>query len=163
MPFIGEWAQSYFRIPREEYGQLAAVFNPILFDAEEWVKLALDSGMQYLVVTSKHHDGFAMFHSRVDPYNICDATPFQARCDRRAGRGLRQARAEAGAVLFAGSGLARAERRRLHARAHQLRRDELDQRLGLPRQRRARTTPSALRAKSSRRWRRSCATTASCA
>lgn len=77
MPFIGEWAQSYFRIPHLEYGRLAGIFNPILFDAEEWVKLALDSGMQYMVVTSKHHDGFAMYHSKVDPYNIVDATPFK--------------------------------------------------------------------------------------
>ena len=77
MPFIGEWAQSYFRIPNEEYGALASVFNPILFDAESWVRLAVDAGMQYLVVTSKHHDGFAMYHSRVDSYNICDSTPFR--------------------------------------------------------------------------------------
>jgi alpha-L-fucosidase len=76
MPFIGEWAQSYFRIRHEEYGQLAGVFNPVLFDAEAWVRLAMDAGMQYLVVTSKHHDGFAMFHSEVDLYNICDASPF---------------------------------------------------------------------------------------
>jgi alpha-L-fucosidase len=77
MPFIGEWAQSYFRIRHEEYGKLAAVFNPVLFDAEAWVSLAIEAGMQYLVVTSKHHDGFAMFHSKVDPYNICDASPFE--------------------------------------------------------------------------------------
>ena len=77
MPFIGEWAQSYFRIPNEEYGALAYVFNPILFDAESWARLAVDAGMQYLVVTSKHHDGFAMYHSRVDSYNICDSTPFR--------------------------------------------------------------------------------------
>lgn len=77
MPFIGEWAQAYFRIPGREYGQLARAFNPILFDAEAWVKLALEAGMRYLVVTSKHHDGFAMYHTRVDGYNICDATPFK--------------------------------------------------------------------------------------
>ncbi len=77
MPFIGEWAQSYFRIRHEEYGRLPAAFNPILFDAEEWVRLAIDAGMQYLVVTSKHHDGFALFHSKVDRYNIVDATPFK--------------------------------------------------------------------------------------
>ena len=53
-PFIGEWAQSYFRIPGKEYSQLANVFSPILFNAEQWVKLAIDSGMKYLVVTSKH-------------------------------------------------------------------------------------------------------------
>jgi alpha-L-fucosidase len=77
MPFIGEWAQSYFRIPGREYSQLAGVFNPILFNAEEWVRLALDAGMGYIVVTSKHHDGFAMYHSKVDRYNIVDATPFK--------------------------------------------------------------------------------------
>ena len=77
MPFIGEWAQSYFRIPNAEYGRLAAAFNPILFDADAWVQLARDAGMQYLVVTSKHHDGFAMYRSRVDAYNIADATPFK--------------------------------------------------------------------------------------
>ncbi|MCC7495303.1 MAG: alpha-L-fucosidase [Fimbriimonadaceae bacterium] len=76
MPHIGEWAQSYFRIPGEEYAALADAFNPLLFDAEAWVRLALEAGMQYLVVTSKHHDGFAMYRSRVDEYNICDRTPF---------------------------------------------------------------------------------------
>lgn len=76
MPFVGEWAQSYFRIPNAEYSELASAFNPILFDADAWVRLALEAGMQYLVVTSKHHDGFAMYHSRVDAYNICDRTPF---------------------------------------------------------------------------------------
>jgi len=76
MPVIGEWAQSYFRIPRADYGRLANAFNPILFDADEWVKLAIDAGMKYIVVTSKHHDGFAMYHSQVDPFNITDATPF---------------------------------------------------------------------------------------
>jgi alpha-L-fucosidase len=77
MPFIGEWAQSYFRIPNDEYGALASAFNPILFDADAWVRLAVDAGMQYLVVTSKHHDGFALYHSRVDAYNICERTPFR--------------------------------------------------------------------------------------
>jgi alpha-L-fucosidase len=76
-PFLGEWAQSYFRIPNQEYGALAGVFNPILFDAEAWVKLAVESGMRYLVVTSKHADGFALFRSRVDRFNIVDATPFK--------------------------------------------------------------------------------------
>ena len=76
-PFIGEWAQSYFQIPKKEYAQLANIFNPIYFCADEWVKLAVDGGMKYLVVTSKHHDGFAMYHSRVNSYNIVDATPFK--------------------------------------------------------------------------------------
>ena len=71
-----EWAQSYFRIPNAEYGQLAKAFNPVFFDAEEWIRLAKDCGMKYFVITSKHHDGFAMYHSKVDKYNVVDATPF---------------------------------------------------------------------------------------
>jgi len=71
-----EWAQSYFRIPNAEYGKLAQAFNPVFFDAEEWVKLAKEVGMKYFVVTSKHHDGFAMFHSKADKFNVVDATPF---------------------------------------------------------------------------------------
>ena len=77
MPEIGEWIQAYFRIPNAEYSALASAFNPILFDADEWVQLALDSGMKYMVMTSKHADGFAMFHSKVDKFNIVDATPFR--------------------------------------------------------------------------------------
>jgi alpha-L-fucosidase len=77
MPLIGEWAQSYFRIPGAEYRRLAEVFNPILFNADEWVQLAIDAGMKYMVVTSKHHDGFAMFHTKIDSWNIVDATPFK--------------------------------------------------------------------------------------
>jgi len=76
MEDIGEWAQEYFRIPNAEYSRLAEAFNPILFDAEEWVRLAKDAGMQYMVFTSKHHDGFAMYKSDVSAYNIVDATPF---------------------------------------------------------------------------------------
>ena len=77
MPFIGEWAQSFFRIPNAEYAALANAFNPVLFDAESWVKLAAKAGMRYVVVTSKHHDGFAMYRSRVDAFNIYEATPFR--------------------------------------------------------------------------------------
>ena len=76
MPFVGEWAQSYFRIPNRQYHSLAKIFNPILFDAEEWVHLAKDAGMQYIVITSKHHDGFALYHSRVDNFNLYDSTHF---------------------------------------------------------------------------------------
>ena len=60
-----EWIQANLAIPNAEYGKLAKAFNPVFFDAEEWVKLAKDCGMKYFVVTSKHHDGFAMFHSRL--------------------------------------------------------------------------------------------------
>ena len=71
-----EWIQAHLAIPNAEYGKLTKAFNPVFFNAEEWVKLAKDCGMKYFVVTSKHHDGFAMFHSKVDKYNVVDATPF---------------------------------------------------------------------------------------
>ena len=64
-------------IPNDEYEQLAASFNPIYFNADEWIKLARRCGMKYFVVTSKHHDGFAMFHSKADRFNVVDATPFR--------------------------------------------------------------------------------------
>ena len=71
-----EWAGSHFAIPIAEYEKLASAFNPVFFSADEWVRFARDCGMKYLVVTTKHHDGFALFHSKVDRYNIVDATPF---------------------------------------------------------------------------------------
>ena len=71
-----EWIQSYAAIPNGEYELLARSFNPVYFDADEWIKLAKDAGMKYFVFTAKHHDGFAMFHSKVDKYNVVDATPF---------------------------------------------------------------------------------------
>ena len=77
MPGIAEWAQSYFRIPIAEYSRLATAFNPLYFNADEWVQIARDAGMKYIVFTSKHHDGFAMFHSKVSKYNVVDATPFK--------------------------------------------------------------------------------------
>ncbi len=71
-----EWIQSFMPIPNREYEHLAETFNPLYFDAEEWVRLARDAGMQYFVFTAKHHDGFAMFHSRADRFNVVDASPF---------------------------------------------------------------------------------------
>jgi alpha-L-fucosidase len=73
---IGEWIMNHARIPAKEYEQLAKQFNPVKFNADEWVQLAQDAGMRYLVITSKHHDGFAMYGSKVSKYNIVDATPF---------------------------------------------------------------------------------------
>ncbi|MGD0383086.1 MAG: alpha-L-fucosidase [Thermoguttaceae bacterium] len=73
----GEWLMLDFKIPAAEYAALASQFNPVKFNADEWVKLAKDAGMKYIVITSKHHDGFAMFHSSASPYNIYDATPFK--------------------------------------------------------------------------------------
>jgi alpha-L-fucosidase len=76
VPGIGEWIMHRAEIPVKEYEQLARQFNPVKFDADAWVQLAQDAGMKYLVITSKHHDGFALFKSEVSAYNVADATPF---------------------------------------------------------------------------------------
>ncbi|MDY6314226.1 MAG: alpha-L-fucosidase [Clostridia bacterium] len=77
METIGEWAQSYFKIPNSEYEKLAKAFNPIYFNADEWVETAKEAGMKYIVMTSKHHEGFAMYKSDADSFNIVDSTPFK--------------------------------------------------------------------------------------
>lgn len=77
IPGIGEWIMNRAKIPVTEYEQLASQFNPTQFDAEAWVKMAEAAGMKYIVITSKHHDGFAMYHSAVSKYNVVDATPFK--------------------------------------------------------------------------------------
>ena len=74
---IGEWLMLDYKIPVAEYAELAKQFDPVKFDADRIVKIARDAGMKYIVITSKHHDGFAMFHSSASPYNIYDATPFK--------------------------------------------------------------------------------------
>ena len=72
-----EWIQNILRIPNAEYGALAKAFNPVLFDADEWISRVRDAGMKYFVFTSKHHDGFAMYRTKVSKYNVVDATPFK--------------------------------------------------------------------------------------
>ncbi|MBI4874589.1 MAG: alpha-L-fucosidase [Acidobacteria bacterium] len=74
---IGEWIMNRAKIPVREYELLAGQFNPVKFNADEWVRLAKEAGQKYIVITSKHHDGFAMFGSQVSPYNIVSATPFK--------------------------------------------------------------------------------------
>lgn len=71
-----EWIQANQRIPMAEYDKLATSFNPVYFNADQWIRLAKECGMKYFVMTSKHHDGFALFHSRADRFNVVDATPF---------------------------------------------------------------------------------------
>jgi alpha-L-fucosidase len=76
-PGLGEWIMNRSTIPVHDYEQLATKFNPTKFDADAWVQMAVDAGMKYIVITAKHHDGFAMYHSKVSTYNIFDATPFK--------------------------------------------------------------------------------------
>jgi alpha-L-fucosidase len=72
----GEWVMNYLQIPVKEYREIAHKFNPVKFNALEWVRLVKATGMKYIVITAKHHDGFAMYHSSVTKYNIVDWTPF---------------------------------------------------------------------------------------
>jgi alpha-L-fucosidase len=75
-PSIGEWIMNDLSIPVADYKALAPQFNPTGFSAHDIVALAKSAGMKYIIITAKHHDGFAMFDSRVDPFNIVAATPF---------------------------------------------------------------------------------------
>ena len=77
IPADGEWHMRAHQQPFAEYSKFAAQFNPVKFNADEWMSLAHDAGMKYVVITTKHHDGFAMFKSEASAYNIVDATPFK--------------------------------------------------------------------------------------
>lgn len=73
---IGEWIMHRKEIPVAEYEKLGKQFNPTQYNPTDWAQLASDAGMKYLVITSKHHDGFAMYKSNASDFNIVDATPF---------------------------------------------------------------------------------------
>ncbi|MCX7819195.1 MAG: alpha-L-fucosidase [Kiritimatiellae bacterium] len=73
---IGEWIMLRAKIPVAEYRAFARQFNPVKYDPEAWVRLAKRAGMRYIVITSKHHDGFALFDSAVTDWDVVDATPY---------------------------------------------------------------------------------------
>ncbi len=77
-PAVSEWLMFKFQIPRNEYAELANTFNPDKSFAQNIAKLAKDAGMKYVVITSKHHDGFALFNSECSEYDMVDATPYKA-------------------------------------------------------------------------------------
>jgi alpha-L-fucosidase len=72
----GEWIRTSAQIPLEEYNQFVGQFEPVGFNASEWVKMAKEPGMKYIVITSKHYDGFCLFDSKYTDFNVM-STPFQ--------------------------------------------------------------------------------------
>src|SRR5687768_5897494 len=72
----GEWIRETAQIPLEAYSRFLPKFNPYKFDAAKWVRIAKDAGMKYIVITSKHHDGFALYDSKVSDFDIM-STPFK--------------------------------------------------------------------------------------
>jgi len=74
---IGEWIMNSAQIPVADYELFARQFNPVEYNAEEWVKLARDAGMKYIIITSKHHDGFCLWDSRVSEYDVMDFSPIK--------------------------------------------------------------------------------------
>jgi alpha-L-fucosidase len=73
---IGEWIMLDGKIPVAEYREYARDFNPVKYDPARWARLAKDAGMKYIIITSKHHDGFAMFPSDATDWDVADATPY---------------------------------------------------------------------------------------
>ncbi|MFC7337795.1 alpha-L-fucosidase [Haloferula chungangensis] len=76
LPNSAEWMMCRGKVPIAEYSKYAEQFNPTKFDADNFVKMAKDAGMKYMVITAKHHDGFSMFDSVWGEYDVFDATPF---------------------------------------------------------------------------------------
>jgi len=74
---LGEWIMQDAKIPIPEYEEFARQFNPQKFDAGEWVRIAKQAGVRYIVITSKHHDGFCLWDSKVSNYDIMDFSPFK--------------------------------------------------------------------------------------
>ena len=88
---IAEWIMNQKQLPIAQYENLASFFNPISFNPAEWVSIAKAAGMKYITITSKHHDGFAMFDSKVSDWDIVDRSPYgkdvlkmlKEECDRQ--------------------------------------------------------------------------------
>lgn len=76
VPGIGEWIMNRAKIPVAEYTEYAKQFNPVKYNPDAWVRMAKDAGMKYIVITSKHHDGFALFDSKVTGWDVVDASPY---------------------------------------------------------------------------------------
>ncbi|WP_276483333.1 alpha-L-fucosidase [Paraflavitalea pollutisoli] len=73
----GEWLMNQAKVPAADYAAKAAQFNPVNFNADEWAGLAKDAGIRYMVITAKHHEGFAMYDSKVSNFSIVKASPYR--------------------------------------------------------------------------------------
>ncbi|MGK9477022.1 alpha-L-fucosidase [Melioribacter sp. OK-6-Me] len=73
----GEWVMEQQRIDKHTYEKVASFFNPVEFDPKEWVQMIKDAGMKYITITTRHHDGFSMFHTKESDWNIIDKTPYK--------------------------------------------------------------------------------------
>ena len=76
VPGIGEWIMSSAKIPMAEYQSFTKEYNPVKYNPDEWVRVAKEAGMKYIVITAKHHDGFANFDTQASDWNIVKATPY---------------------------------------------------------------------------------------
>jgi alpha-L-fucosidase len=76
VPAQGEWYMNLHKVPVAKYKEYAKQFNPTKYDPEAWVEMAKNAGMKYIVITAKHHDGFAMFDTKASDWNIVQATPY---------------------------------------------------------------------------------------
>jgi alpha-L-fucosidase len=72
-----EWIMNSGHVPIAEYEKFVHAFNPVDYDPDAWVRIAKNAGMKYIIITSKHHEGFAIFDSKVSSYDIVDATPYK--------------------------------------------------------------------------------------
>ena len=97
----GEWTMTNKNLNYKEYAKLAGGFYPAKFDAARWVSAIKASGAKYICFTSRHHDGFSMFHTRFSDYNIVDATPFKRDILKEFGGRVPQARYSSASLLFA--------------------------------------------------------------
>jgi alpha-L-fucosidase len=88
---LGEWIMARAPVPVADYEPFARLFNPTQFNADEWVRTAKDAGMKYIIITSKHHDGFALFDSKVSSWDIMDATPYKRDAIKALGAAARRA------------------------------------------------------------------------
>jgi alpha-L-fucosidase len=76
VPGAAEWLMHTAKVTPAEYEPLQKQFNPVKFEAREWVRTAKNAGMKYIVITSKHHDGFALWHTKQSTWSV-EYTPFK--------------------------------------------------------------------------------------